>query len=120
MRRRWADKEKSSSYSNLDKYDDCAYNIFMKFEWDENKRVINLEKHHLDFRDAHLVFTDDAFVVEDPHDDYAETRYILQGLLHQQVVIISFTIEDDEIIRIISMRKATKREQTSYVKKRFG
>ncbi|MBE7470378.1 MAG: hypothetical protein HS114_14700 [Anaerolineales bacterium] len=40
--------------------------------------------------------------------------------MYQQVVIISFTVENDEIIRIISMRKATKREQASYVKKRFG
>ncbi|NJN97918.1 MAG: BrnT family toxin [Anaerolineales bacterium] len=55
-----------------------------------------------------------------PHNDYDETRYILQGLLHQQIVIISFTIKDDEVIRIISMRKATSREQASYVKKRFG
>jgi uncharacterized DUF497 family protein len=92
----------------------------MRFEWDKNKRRINLEKHHLDFRDAHLVFTDDAFVIEDPPDDYDETRYILQGLLDQQVVIIAFTLVDDELIRIISMRKATKREQVSYVKKRFG
>jgi hypothetical protein len=92
----------------------------MKFEWDENKWRINLGKHHLDFRDAHLVFNDDAFIIEDPHDDYDETRYILQGLLHQQVVMISFTVENDELIRIISMRKATKREQASYVKKRFG
>jgi hypothetical protein len=92
----------------------------MRFEWDENKRRINLGKHHLDFRDAHLVFNDDAFVIEDLHDDYDETRYLLQGLLRQQVIIISFTVRDDEVIRIISMRKATKREQTSYVKKRFG
>jgi uncharacterized protein len=91
----------------------------MKFEWDENKGRINLQKHHLDFRDAHLVFNDDAFIIEDPHDDYDQTRYTLQGLLHQQVVIISFTVENDEVIRIISMRKATKREQTSYVEKRF-
>ena len=92
----------------------------MKFEWDENKWRINLGKHHLDFRDAHLVFNDDAFIIEDPHDDYDEARYLLQGLLHQQVVIISFTVENDEVIRIISMRKATKQERASYVKKRFG
>lgn len=55
-----------------------------------------------------------------PHDDYDETRYLLQGLLYQQVVIISFAMGDNEIIRMISMRKATKREQASYVKKRFG
>ena len=92
----------------------------MKFEWDENKRRINLQKHGPDFEDAHLVFTDDAFVIEDPHDDYDEIRYILQGMLEQFIVIVVFTVRDDEIIRIISMRKANKREQENYVQKRFG
>lgn len=92
----------------------------MKFEWDENKRFINLQKHGLDFRDAHLVFTDEAFVIEDPHQDYDEERYILQGMLEQFFVIVVFTVREDEIIRIISMRKANKREQENYVKKRFG
>ena len=92
----------------------------MEFEWDENKWRINRQKHGLDFRDAHLVFNDDAFVVEDPHDDYDETRYILLGMLYQHIVIISFTVRDDDLIRIISMRKANKRERESYVKKRFG
>lgn len=92
----------------------------MNFEWDENKRRINLQKHGLDFRDAHLVFNDDAFVLEDPHNDYDETRYILQGMLHQHIVIIIFTVWDVDVIRIISMRKANNRERESYVKKRFG
>ncbi|MCP4460181.1 MAG: BrnT family toxin [Cytophagales bacterium] len=92
----------------------------MKFEWDENKRRINRQKYGLDFGDAHLIFNDDAFVLEDPHGDYDETRYILQGMLSEYIVIIVFTIRDEEIIRIISMRKANKREQKGYVKKRFG
>ncbi|MBN1993824.1 MAG: BrnT family toxin [Anaerolineae bacterium] len=78
----------------------------MKFEWDEDKRRTNLHKHGLDFND-------DAFVVEDPHDDYDETRYILLGMLAQSIIVISFTVRKDEIIRIISMRKASKREQES-------
>ena len=92
----------------------------MIFVWDETKRRINLQKHGLDFRDAHLVFNDDAFVIEDPHDDYGEIRYILQGMLAQHIVIVVFTVPDDETIRIISMRKANKREQISYGQKRFG
>ena len=92
----------------------------MEFTWGENKRNINLQRHRLDFQDAHLVFDDEALVIEDTHDDYDETRYILQGLLAQHIVIIVFTIPDDETIRIISMRKANKREQANYVQKRFG
>jgi uncharacterized protein len=92
----------------------------MRFEWDEDKRRINLQKHSLDFKDAHLAFNDDAFVVEDPHDDYDETRYILLGMLAQSIIVISFTVRKDEVVRIISMRKASKREQESYVEQRFG
>ncbi len=92
----------------------------MKFEWDESKRRINYKKHGLDFSDAHLVFNDDAFIIEDPHDDYDEIRYILQGMLEQHIIIIAFTVRNDDIIRIISMRKANKRERKSYAKKRFG
>lgn len=92
----------------------------MKFEWNDNKRHINLRKHNFDFSDAHLVFNDDALVIEDPHNDYGETRYILQGMLKQHIVIIAFAVRDDDIIRIISMRKANKREQRSYAKKQFG
>ncbi len=91
----------------------------MEFEWDEDKRRINLRKHGLDFEDAHRVFTDDAFVIEDDREEYGEDRYLLFGLLYERIVVIAFTARDD-VIRIISMRKASKREQRSYVQKRFG
>jgi uncharacterized DUF497 family protein len=90
----------------------------MKFEWDENKRRTNLERHGLDFEDAYRVFTEEAYVVEDTRENYGEPRYILTGLLYSRVVIVAFTTHND-VIRIISMRKATKREQNHYVKKRF-
>jgi uncharacterized DUF497 family protein len=90
----------------------------MKFEWDENKRRTNLEKHGLDFEDAYRVFTEEAYVVEDIRENYDEPRYILTGLLYSRVVVVAFAVRND-VIRIISMRKATKREQKHYVKKRF-
>jgi uncharacterized DUF497 family protein len=91
----------------------------MKFEWDEKKRRINLEKHGLDFEAAPRVFTEDAFVIEDTREEYGESRYLLLGLLYSRVVVIAFTKRGD-VIRIISMRKATKREQQDYVKKQFN
>jgi uncharacterized protein len=90
----------------------------MRFEWDAHKRRLNLEKHGLDFEDAARIFTEDAFVVEDAREDYGESRFLLLGLLYSQVVVMVFTKRDD-VIRIISMRKATKREQQEYVKNRF-
>jgi uncharacterized DUF497 family protein len=91
----------------------------MEFEWDENKRRINLRDHGLDFADAYRAFTEDAFVVPDDRKDYGEDRYILLGLMRERIVVIAFTAQDD-VIRIISMRKANKRERESYVQRRFG
>lgn len=90
----------------------------MKFEWDEHKRLVNLQKHGLDFEDAPRLFTDEAFVIEDRKQDYGEPRYILISLLFSRVILVSFTVRGD-VTRIISMRKATKREQNAYVKNRF-
>ena len=90
----------------------------MRFEWDEQKRRLNIEKHGLDFEDAPLVFTKQACVIEDMREDYGESRFLLTGLLYERVIVIAFTRRDDRI-RIISMRKATKQEQTEYVRNRF-
>jgi uncharacterized DUF497 family protein len=91
----------------------------MEFEWDEDKRRANLQKHKLDFADAHRAFTEDAFVVVDDREDYDEDRYILLGLMRERIVVITFTVRND-IVRIVSMRRANKREQKDYVQRRYG
>ena len=90
-----------------------------EFEWDENKRRINLEKHGLDFADARWVFTDEAYVTPDTRKEYGERRYTLYGPLFGRIVVVTFVVRDDAI-RIISMRKANSREQKSYTHKRSG
>ena len=85
----------------------------MKFEWDEAKRQSNLHKHHLDFADAKTVFAGATFTFEDDRFEYSEDRYITLGLLRDIVVVIAHT-ERAEVIRVISMRKATKNEQEIY------
>ena len=91
----------------------------MKFKWDKNKRISNLAKHRLDFEDAHLVFNDESFFVEDDRYQYDETRFILYGTLLGRVVVVVFSMPDDDVVRIISMRKATKRERKSYYQKLY-
>jgi uncharacterized protein len=87
----------------------------MKFEWDENKRKSNIKKHGFDFVDAKKVFEGATFTVEDDRFDYGEIRYITLGMLEGIVVVIAHS-EIDDLIRIISMRKATKNEQKIYFK----
>lgn len=86
----------------------------MKFEWDEAKRQTNLRRHRLDFTDARAVFSSATFTFEDDRFEYDEDRYITLGLLRGTVVVIAHS-EREEVIRVISMRKATKNEQRLYI-----
>ena len=88
----------------------------MKFEWDENKRKLNIKKHSIDFEDAKRVFEGISLTFQDNRFDYGQQRFITIGLLYEIVIVIAHT-EIDETIRIISMRKATKNEQKLFFKK---
>ena len=87
----------------------------MKFEWDEAKRKSNIKKHGFDFVDAEKVFDGATFTINDDRFDYGKNRYITLGMSEGIVVVITH-LEEDELIRIISMRKATKNEQKIYFK----
>jgi hypothetical protein len=77
----------------------------MRYIWDETKRKANLKKHGLNFADAEKVFVGPMVLFEDNRENYGEQRMIGIGLLDCLVVLIVH-VEDDETIRIISMRKA--------------
>ena len=81
----------------------------MNFTWHESKRQSNLKKHGLDFADAAKVFAGPMAVFEDARDAYGEQRMIGIGLLDCLTVLIVH-VESNEIIRIISMRKADSDE----------
>ncbi len=85
----------------------------MKFEWDENKRLVNLQRHSIDFADVWRVFENVTDTGIDDRFDYEETRYLTLGLLFGEVVAVSHT-ETDAEVRIISVRKAEKYEQDKY------
>jgi uncharacterized protein len=85
----------------------------MEFEWDESKRIYNLRKHGIDFCDVPSVFDGSIVTIEDQRLDYGEERFVTFGLLQGQVVVVVHT-ENEDLIRIISTRKATKNEQKTY------
>ena len=87
----------------------------MRFEWDEQKRLINLQRHEIDFADAERIFQNDLFTFIDDRFNYGETRFVSFGLLDGDIVAIVYT-ETEESIRVISIRKATKNEQQIYIK----
>ena len=88
----------------------------MQFTWSERKRAANIKDHSLDFSDAPSVFDGFTFTFEDSRFSYGEQRFETLGLLAGVPVSIVHTENDDEI-RIISFRKATKREANLYFSK---
>ena len=88
----------------------------MLFEWDDAKEQINISKHWIDFSTAALVFSDDSRIekYDDAHSD-DEDRYITIGQVQGTMIIVMVVYtEREEAIRIISARRATKREEEAY------
>ena len=86
----------------------------MEFEWDEQKNQANITKHELDFADATRIFRLPLRISLDQRQDYGEERWIGLGMLDGRVVLIVFTEPDENIIRIISLRKALPYERKCY------
>ena len=87
----------------------------MEFEWDKNKAITNLQKHKVSFSEAATVFGDPLSITfPDPDHSINESRFITIGLsTGGKIIILSHTDRDDNI-RIISARKATRKEQRFY------
>ena len=89
----------------------------LRFEWDERKAVSNRRKHGVSFEEARTVFLDDdARQIPDPEHSDAEDRFVMLGLRSQlRILIVCHCYrENDEIIRIISARKADRGERAQY------
>ena len=87
----------------------------MRFTWSEAKRKLNIEQHGFDFVDAPRVFDGPTYTYEDDRFDYSEQRFITLGIVDEFVVSIVHT-ETSRVIRILSLRKATKHEQAIFFK----
>ncbi|MDM8540168.1 BrnT family toxin [Desulfococcaceae bacterium HSG9] len=94
----------------------------MKFEWDTNKEKINIQKRGITFEQASYVFAD-PFALNKYDDDHSEDedRWILLGKsLNEIVLVVVHTFRNSdgtESVRIISARRATKREKQAYHKR---
>lgn len=85
----------------------------MNFEWDEEKRLINLQRHGVDFVDVQKVFENEVYTVIDDRFDYGEMRFFTLGLINGRVVAIAHT-QTDDVVGIISARKANKYDEEKY------
>ena len=94
----------------------------MQFVWDIAKANANKLKHGVSFEEAQTVFQDSyALRIFDPDHSDDEDRFILLGLSSASriLVVCHCYRENDEVIRIISARKATRRESSTYEKRRY-
>ena len=95
----------------------------MQFEWDEAKNEANVRKHGIDFADVSVVFLRPILTKLDDRTDYGEDRWITIGLLNSIIAVIVWTERQQDVIRIISARRANKYERKryeDYLKDRLG
>jgi uncharacterized DUF497 family protein len=87
----------------------------MEFEWNPDKAELNLEKHGISFQEAATEFNDPLSVTfPDPEHSIGENRYVIIGISRfEQLLVVSHT-DQGEKVRIISARKATRRERKFY------
>ena len=93
----------------------------MNFEWDDNKEIINLKKHGINFERAIKVFGDDYGIEEYDyiHSSYYEDRYHYIGHIGKQIIVcVVYSLLNDDTLRIISARFATRIERERYYEKK--
>jgi uncharacterized DUF497 family protein len=88
----------------------------VNFVWDEKKAKKNESVHGVSFEEAKSVFVDDfARLKHDPDHSITEDRYLLLGISSSlRILVVVFVEIDDDTIRLISARKATKNETVQY------
>ena len=88
----------------------------IRFEWGPRKAESNERKHGVSFEDARTVFFDEqALLFEDPQPLHEEERFVLLGLSASlRLLVVVHALQDRNVIRIISARKATRQETRQY------
>jgi uncharacterized DUF497 family protein len=89
--------------------------VATNFEWDESKALKNERKHKVAFEEAKTVFDDPlSLTIPDPDHSESEDRFVDIGKSSRGRILVVVYTERGESIRIISSRKANKRERKQY------
>jgi uncharacterized DUF497 family protein len=86
----------------------------VRFEWDEAKNRQNRRKHGVDFEVAVLVFDDPNHVSEQDRFVNGEERWQTTGLVDELLLVCCHTWPQEDLIRVISARRASRKEGTRY------
>jgi hypothetical protein len=94
----------------------------LRFEWDDRKSTVNRRKHGVSFEEARTVFFDENALMR-PDEDHSEDedRFVLLGLSARlrTLVVCHCYRQDDEVIRLISARRANAFERQQYEDRRM-
>ena len=93
----------------------------IEFSWDARKAGQNLRKHKVSFEEASTVFYDESAIEYfDPEHSSDEERFLMLGLSNRmRIMVVSYCLrKEGSEIRIISARKATKKEEKAYIEGR--
>lgn len=83
----------------------------MQFEWDEVKNLENICKHEIDFADVPEMFEAPMLIELDDRFDYGEDRWFGIGFLGNGVAVVVWTERQNDVIRIMSARRANRYER---------
>lgn len=88
----------------------------LRFQWDPANDAANQRKHGIAFTEAETVFSDEqALLLDDPDHSATEQRFILLGLSATlRILVVIHCYREDDVIRLISARKATRPERAQY------
>ena len=90
----------------------------MWFEWDPQKAAENFAKHKVSFDEASTVFGDPlAGTIPDPDHSFEEPRFITVGLSNASLLLVVVHADREDVVRLISARRATRQERRSYESK---
>jgi len=89
--------------------------VTLSFEWDAQKAARNLAKHRVSFEEASTAFGDlSGRIMIDPGHSVEEERFVLLGISQRHRLLAVIFVERGEAIRLISARRATRREWRDY------
>ena len=91
----------------------------LRFDWNPEKERANIARHGISFAEATTVFADTlSRTIPDPDHSVGEHRCIIMGVSHRARLLVVVYTDDDEMVRIISARKAERKERLQYEQRR--
>jgi uncharacterized protein len=89
--------------------------VALQFEWDTRKAAANLAKHGVSFEEAATAFGDPlGRFMADPRHSAGEERFVLLGSSREERLLAVMFVDRGDTIRIVSTRRATRRERRDY------